>query len=105
MACIGQDVLGVSTVVVENRLGAAALAAALHRAGHRRFGVLAGPPGTSPRATAPRASATASPTSAPSRPPEHVIACEFTRDGAYAATAELLEPAGPRWTACSRSPT
>ena len=33
VACIGQDVLGVSTVVVENRLGAAALAAALHRRG------------------------------------------------------------------------
>ncbi len=94
VACIGQDVLGVSTVVVENRLGAAALAGALHRAGHRRFGVLAGPPhhltardrtegfcyGLSDVGAEPRA--------------EHVLACEFTRDGAYAATRDLLAAAG-----------
>jgi LacI family transcriptional regulator len=89
-ACIGQDVLGVSTVVVENRLGASALAGALYRAGHRRFGVLAGPPthltardrtegfcyGLSELGAEPAA--------------EHVVACEFTWDGAYAAMKELL---------------
>jgi len=95
VACIGQDVLGVSTVVVENRLGAAALAAALHRAGHRRFGVLAGPPGhlTARDRAEGFGYSLADLGAEPS--PEHVIACEFSRDGAYAATAELLERGRP----------
>ena len=94
VACIGQDVLGVSTVVVENRLGAAALAGALHSAGHRRFGVLAGPKdhltardrtegfcyGLSDHGAEPAA--------------EHVLACEFTREGAYTATKDLLVASG-----------
>jgi LacI family transcriptional regulator, galactose operon repressor len=94
VACIGQDVLGVSTVVVENRLGAAALASALHRIGHRSFGVLAGPPehltardrtegfcyGLSDLGAEPAA--------------EHVLTCEFTREGGYAATADLLAATG-----------
>jgi LacI family transcriptional regulator len=42
-ACIGQDLLGVDTVLPENRAGAAALARALAALGHRRFAVLAGP--------------------------------------------------------------
>ncbi len=94
VACIGQDVLGVSTVVVENRLGAAALAGALHSAGHRRFGVLAGPKdhltardrtegfcyGLSDHDAEPAA--------------EHILACEFTREGAYTATKDLLVASG-----------
>ncbi len=96
VACIGQDVLGVSTVVVENRLGAAGLAGALHRIGHRSFGVLAGPSehltardrtegfcyGLSELGAEPSA--------------EHVLSCEFTREGGYAATTELLAAAGGR---------
>jgi LacI family transcriptional regulator len=42
-ACIGQDMLGVDTVLPENRAGADALARALAALGHRRFAVLAGP--------------------------------------------------------------
>lgn len=45
VACVGQDLLGVNTVAPANREGAAALARALAGLGHRRFGVLAGPPG------------------------------------------------------------
>ena len=95
VACIGQDVLGVSTVVVENRLGAAALAAALHRAGHRRFGVLAGPPEhLTARDRAEGFSYSLADLGAePS--PEHVITCDFSREGAYAATAELLARGRP----------
>jgi LacI family transcriptional regulator len=94
VACIGQDVLGVSTVVVENRLGAAALAAALHRVGHRRFGVLAGPPDhLTARDRAEGFGYSLSDLGAEPLP-EHVIACEFTREGAYAATAELLTATG-----------
>jgi LacI family transcriptional regulator len=42
-ACIGQDLLGIDTVLPENRAGAEALARALAALGHRRFAVLAGP--------------------------------------------------------------
>jgi LacI family transcriptional regulator len=42
-ACIGQDLLGVDTVLPENKAGAEALARALAALGHRRFAVLAGP--------------------------------------------------------------
>ena len=94
VACIGQDVLGVSTVVVENRLGAAGLAAALHRAGHRRFGVLAGPPGhlTARDRTEGFCYGLSDLGAEPSA--GHVVACAFTRDGAYAATADLVAAAG-----------
>ncbi len=42
-ACVGQDLLGIDTVLPENRAGAEALARALAALGHRRFAVLAGP--------------------------------------------------------------
>jgi LacI family transcriptional regulator len=96
VACIGQDVLGVSTVLVENRLGAAALAGALHGIGHRRFAILAGPPahltardrsegfcyGLSEHGAEPAA--------------PHIVACDFIRDGGYTATVALLDEAGGR---------
>ncbi len=43
VACIGQDLLGIDTILPENAAGAEALAAALVAQGHRRFAVLAGP--------------------------------------------------------------
>ena len=90
VACIGQDVLGVSTVVVENRLGAAALAAELYRAGHRRFGVLAGPRDhlTARDRTEGFCYALGDQDAEPAA--EHVINCPFTREGAYSATQDLL---------------
>jgi LacI family transcriptional regulator len=42
-ACISQDKLGTHTVLALNRSGARDLAVELHRMGHRRFAVLAGP--------------------------------------------------------------
>jgi LacI family transcriptional regulator len=42
-ACVGQDLLGVDTVLPENAAGAEALAKALAALGHRSFAVLAGP--------------------------------------------------------------
>jgi len=42
-ACIGQDRLGIRTVLPLNRSAARNLATELHRLGHRRFAVLAGP--------------------------------------------------------------
>ncbi len=43
--CIGQDLLGVDTILPENAAGAEALGRALVVQGHRRFAVLAGPRG------------------------------------------------------------
>lgn len=43
VALIGQPLLDVDTVVVDNRAGAGELARALHGRGYRRFGVLTGP--------------------------------------------------------------
>ncbi|UKD57089.1 LacI family transcriptional regulator [Amycolatopsis sp. FU40] len=92
-ACIGQDGLGIGTVVVENRLSAAALADALHRAGHRRFAVLAGPP--SLLTARDRAEGFAFGLSEHGAEPEdeHQISCDFTRSGGYDATKALLERA------------
>lgn len=42
-ACISQDRLGTHTVLALNRAGARDLAVELHRIGHRKFAVLAGP--------------------------------------------------------------
>jgi LacI family transcriptional regulator len=43
--CVGQDLLGVDTVLPENAAGAQALARAMVALGHRSFAVLAGPRG------------------------------------------------------------
>jgi len=41
--CVGQDMLGVDTIMPENKAGASALGQALAAQGHRTFAVLAGP--------------------------------------------------------------
>ncbi len=51
VACIGQDLLGIDTILPGNAAGAEALAQALVVQGHRRFAVLAGPPACSQRKT------------------------------------------------------
>lgn len=90
VACIGQDVLGVNTVVVENRLSAAALARSLHGLGHRRFGVLAGPPThlTARDRTEGFCYSLAELDVEPAA--ELVIESDFTRDGGYQATSDML---------------
>lgn len=95
-SCIGQDVLGVSTVVVENRLGAATLAGALHDLGHRRFAVLAGPPGN--LTARDRAEGFCYGLSEHGAEPasRHVRTCDVTWEGGYAATTALLEEEGGR---------
>lgn len=87
---IGQPLLGVDTVAIGNRDGAAKLAGALHGIGYRRFAVLGGPGDhltardrtlgfaeTLERLGAPLA-------------PETVVHSEFTRDGGHDGMTELL---------------
>ncbi len=103
MACVGQDLLGVDTIMPENAGDAAALARALVALGHRRFAVLAGP----------RDLLTARDRVAGFREglkawsvdldPDWVVEGAFTRDGGYEAMSAVLAARGDdRRTAFSR---
>jgi LacI family transcriptional regulator len=89
-ACIGQDLLGVDTVLPGNRPGADALARALAALGHRRFAVLAGP--RSLLTGQDRTDGFADGLRAWSVPldPARVVHGELSRDGGYAAMSEIL---------------
>jgi LacI family transcriptional regulator len=92
---VGQDLLGVDTVLPENRTGAAALAGALVALGHRSFAVLAGPRGlltARDRLDGFRAGLQA--WSVP-LDPGRVINCAFTRDGGYEAMSTVLAGGRP----------
>ena len=88
--CIGQDLLGVDTVLPENAAGAEALAQAMVALGHRRFAVLAGPRSlltATDRLDGFRAGLTA--WSVP-LDPARVVHGAFTRDGGYEAMSAIL---------------
>jgi LacI family transcriptional regulator len=93
---VGQDLLGVDTILPENAAGAQALAQAMVALGHRRFAVLAGPRGlltARDRLDGFRAGlATWSVPLAPAR----VVYGPFTRDGGYEAMSALLAAGEPR---------
>ena len=94
-ACIGQDLLGVDTVLPENRAGADALARALAALGHRRFAVLAGP---RPLLTAQDRADGFRTGCAPGRcrsTAARVVHGELSRDGGYAAMSEILAAGEP----------
>jgi LacI family transcriptional regulator len=87
---VGQDLLGVDTVLPENAAGAEALARAMVALGHRRFAVLAGPRGlltARDRLDGFRAGLSAwnVPLSQ-----DQVIHGGFTRDGGYEAMSAVL---------------
>ena len=90
-AAIGQDMLGISAVVIDNLGGAARLARVLHTLGYRRFAVLAGPEQlvTSEDRLAGFRAGLAD--TGLELPPENVIGAQFTRDGGYVAMTELLD--------------
>ncbi|WP_146903447.1 LacI family DNA-binding transcriptional regulator [Cellulomonas aerilata] len=90
VAVIGQAILGVSTVRVDNVGGSAALATALHGLGYRRFGVMAGPQRhlTARERTTGFVDALAR--LGVDVPPAAVVHSEFTRTGGNTALAELL---------------
>jgi LacI family transcriptional regulator len=94
--CVGQDLLGVDTILPENAAGAQALARAMVALGHRRFAVLAGPRGlltAKDRLDGFLAGLAAwSVTVDPAR----IIHGAFTRDGAYEAMSAILAAKEPR---------
>ena len=92
---VGQDLLGVDTVLPENTAGAEALARAMVALGHRRFAVLAGPRGlltARDRLDGFRAGLAA--WNVPLGQ-GRVIHGAFTRDGGYEAMSAVLAAAGP----------
>jgi LacI family transcriptional regulator, galactose operon repressor len=94
--CAGQDLLGVDTILPENAAGAQALAQALAALGHRRFAVLAGPPGL--LTARDRLEGFAAGLGAWSLPPasREVVHGPFTRDGGYQAMSTILAAGGTR---------
>ncbi len=94
--CVGQDLLGVDTILPENAAGAQALAQAMVALGHRRFAVLAGPRGlltARDRLDGFRAGLAA--WSVP-LPAASVVHGPFTRDGGYEAMSAILAAGEPR---------
>lgn len=90
VAMIAQPVLEIPTVVIDNHGGAAALARELVAAGYRELAVLTGPRThlTASERTAGFTAALAEQDLAVA--PEHLVECEFTRDGGYAGMTALL---------------
>jgi LacI family transcriptional regulator len=97
--CVGQDLLGVDTILPENAAGAQALARAMVALGHRRFAVLAGPRGlltARDRLDGFRAGLAAW---SVGLDPVRVIHGAFSRDGGYEAMSAILA-AGEPWPDC-----
>jgi LacI family transcriptional regulator len=94
--CVGQDLLGVDTILPENAAGAQALANAMVALGHRRFAVLAGPRGL--LTAQDRLAGFLAGLAAWSVPLEaaRVIHGPFSWDGGYEAMSAILAAAEPR---------
>ena len=93
--CVGQDLLGVDTILPENAAGAQALARAMVALGHRRFAVLAGPRGlltARDRLDGFRAGLAAW---SVRLDPARVIHGSFSRDGGYEAMSAILAAGDP----------
>jgi LacI family transcriptional regulator len=96
VACVGQDLLGVDTIMPDNAGGAAALARALVALGHRSFAVLAGPRDlltARDRVAGFRAELKAW---SVELDPNWVIEGAFTRDGGYEAMSAVLATGNDR---------
>lgn len=90
VALIGQPLLGINTVVIANRSGAAALARALHDRGYRRFAVLTGP--ADHRTARDRCAGFSEALEELGNPvaSDALITTAFTRDGGYEGMRSLL---------------
>jgi LacI family transcriptional regulator len=93
--CIGQDLLGVDTIMPENAAGAHSLAQALVAQGHRSFAVLAGPRGLLTARERLAGFASGLQAWSVSLDERDVIYGAFTRDGGYEAMSTVLAGGGP----------
>ena len=89
-ACVGQDLLGIDTVLPENRLGAQALAKALAAQGHRSFAVLAGPRGLLTARDRLDGFRDGLAAWSVALEPARVVHCPFSRDGGYEGMSSIL---------------
>jgi LacI family transcriptional regulator len=96
--CVGQDLLGVDTIMPENAAGAEALAQALVALGHRSFAVLAGPRGLLTARDRLNGFRAGLASWSVGLNPRCVVHGEFTRDGGYEAMSGLL--AAGVWPDC-----
>ncbi len=95
VVCVGQDLLGVDTIMPENAAGARALAHALVAQGHRSFAVLAGPRDlltARDRLAGFRAGLQSWSVGLDSR---SIVYGALTRDGGYEAMSTVLARRGP----------
>ena len=93
--CVGQDLLGVDTVLPENAAGAEALARALLAQGHRRFAVLAGPAGLLTAADRLAGFTAGLRAWSIGLHERDVIHAPFSRDGGYEAMSTVLAAGRP----------
>ena len=96
VACIGQGLLGVDTIMPENAGGAAALADALVALGHRRFAVLAGPRDLLTARDRVAGFREGLQTWSVDLDPGCVVEGAFTRDGGYEAMSAVLSAGNER---------
>lgn len=89
-AMVGQPILGVKAVHVDNRGASAALARALHGLGYRRFAVLGGPARHLTAAERREGFVDALAELGSPVPDEAVVSSDFVRDGGHAGMKELL---------------
>jgi len=92
---VGQDLLGVDTVLPENRAGAAALARALAALGHRRFAVLAGPRSLLTGQDRTNGFRDGLNAWSVSLDPARVVHGDLSRDGGYQSMSEILAAGEP----------
>ena len=94
--CVGQDLLGVDTIMPENAAGADSLAQALVAQGHRRFAVLAGPRGLLTARERLAGFVSGLQAWSVSLDERDVIYGALTRDGGYEAMSTVLAGGSPR---------
>jgi LacI family transcriptional regulator len=94
-ACVGQDLLGIDTILPENRAGAESLAKALAAQGHRSFAVLAGPRGLLTARDRLDGFRDGLAAWSVRLDPARVIHCPFSRDGGYEGMSAILAAGAP----------
>jgi LacI family transcriptional regulator len=92
--CVGQDMLGVDTIMPENKAGASALGQALAAQGHRTFAVLAGPRDVITAIDRVEGFAEGLETWSISLDEADITHGAFTRDGGYEAMSTVLARGG-----------